>query len=352
MFVGAHWASAGVNMQIISLASLAVAVSVLAAAVPTAPKTTPLLPANDPFYVPPTGWENAAPGTIFRNRTVLAAIATAVPLPVEETFQLLYRTNDAFGAPLATVTTILVPYNAAPDKLMAYASAEDSTSTMCAPSYMSWIVTLSDYQGPKSAFTSGPQSGMAVLDAIRATKLFAPTLGLHPSARTVMWGYSGGAIAVGWAEALLATYGAPDLLKNVVGAATGGIPADILLTFIQLNNSPNSGFVPQGLTGLAAGYPDFFESYYSLATPKMLAIIADGIATQCGGNANADNIDFFDAAGTYFTTGASTLSIPIWQETFEKTKLGAANQTLVPSIPMHFYHAVADEYVGHIVSRI
>lgn len=69
----------------------------------------------------------------------------------------------------------------------------------------------------------------------------------------------------------------------------------------------------QALTGLAAGYPKFSESYYSLATPKMLALIADGIATQCGGDANANNIDLFDAAGTYFTTGASTPSIPIWQ---------------------------------------
>ncbi|KAL8283885.1 hypothetical protein RQP46_005317 [Phenoliferia psychrophenolica] len=367
------------KMHIASLASLVVAVSSVAAAVPTAPKTSPVLPADDPFYVPPTGCdrENAAPGTIFRNRTVLAALATAVPLPVIETYQLLYRTTDGNGLPLATVTTVLVPANAAPDKLMAYANAEDSTNTRCAPSYIiqfgspvetyessflletglfeaalaqGWIVTLSDYQGPKSAYTAGPQSGKAVLDSIRATKHFGPTIGLLPSARTVMWGYSGGAIAIGWAEALLATYGAPDLLKNVVGAATGGTPADLLASLIYLNNSPNSGFALQALTGLAAGYPKFSDSYYSLATPKMLALIADGIATQCGGDSNANGIDLFDAAGTYFTTGASTLSIPIWQETFALTKLGTANKTLVPSIPMHFYHALADEYIPYKVA--
>lgn len=49
-------------------------------------------------------------------------------------------------------------------------------------------------------------------------------IGLNPTANSVMWGYSGGAIAVGWAAALLDSY-APEL--NVVGASHSGTPADL-----------------------------------------------------------------------------------------------------------------------------
>ena len=57
--------------------------------------------------------------------------------------------------------------------------------------FTGWIVTLPDHEGPNSTFTAGPAEGMAMLDAIRATLLFGPTVGLVPYSRTVLWGYSG-----------------------------------------------------------------------------------------------------------------------------------------------------------------
>ncbi|KAL8292532.1 hypothetical protein RQP46_001144 [Phenoliferia psychrophenolica] len=112
-------------LQAISIFCLAAAASVAAA--PLVP--APLLPAQDPFYLPPAGWNQTARGSILRSRKVTAALYTAVPLPVTS-YQLLFVTSDAQELPLVTVTTILVPTNAAPGMLLAYSTAEDSVNTM------------------------------------------------------------------------------------------------------------------------------------------------------------------------------------------------------------------------------
>ena len=78
------------------------------------------------------------------------------------------------------------------------------------------------------------------------------------------------------------------------------------------NNSPKSALVLQVLTGLAAGYPDFSKSFYALATPLMLGLIKANKA----GVTNGANINYFDANRTYFTTGAETLSVPVWQVSY------------------------------------
>ncbi|KAL8276430.1 hypothetical protein RQP46_011182 [Phenoliferia psychrophenolica] len=199
-----------------------------------------------------------------------------------------------------------------------------------------WIVTLSDHEGPASAWTSGRQEGMAVLDSIRATLQFGEAFGLFPKpaeVKTVMWGYSGGAIATGWAEALLNSY-APDLASTIVGGASGGTPADLKASLLNLNGGPHSGYVLASLVGLATGYPAFSKLLYSLLTPKMLAMVNDALQTQCTGDGNAENIDFF-ADDTYFTTGTSTMSLPIWKATLLEQQFGLQNQTLAPTIPLY-----------------
>mgnify|MGYP001568480912 CR=1 FL=1 len=90
--------------------------------------------------------------------------------------------------------------------------------------FTGWIITLMDHEGPNSAYAYGPQAGKAVLDSVRATIAFGPAIGLDPTAKAVLWGYSGGAIAVSWAEALVNSY-APEL--HIVGGAHGGTPASL-----------------------------------------------------------------------------------------------------------------------------
>ena len=129
-----------------------------------------------------------------------------------------------------------------------------------------------------------------------------------------------GAIAVGWAEALMAEY-APEL--NIVGGAHGGTPASFqpvverivrrTLTYahkcgfeltlppphrmgvpglaVRTSLSSSSCMVPDvheipavlvaASYGLSTAYPDFHTALYSLATPKMKALIEYTVATQC-----------------------------------------------------------------------
>ena len=76
--------------------------------------TRPLLPADDPFCDPPTGFQHAAPGTVLRSRDVELAFMGLIPQRVKAT-QLLYRTTDMHGNPEAAATTVIVPAERAPN---------------------------------------------------------------------------------------------------------------------------------------------------------------------------------------------------------------------------------------------
>ena len=71
-------------------------------------KVRPLLPCDDPFYQPPSGYQYAEPGTVLRTRDVELAFLGLIPQPVQA-IQLLYRTMDMNGQPEAAVTTVIVP---------------------------------------------------------------------------------------------------------------------------------------------------------------------------------------------------------------------------------------------------
>ena len=91
---------------------------------------------------------------------------------------------------------------------------------------MGWIVSSPDYEGPGSSFSAGRLSGHGVLDGLRAALNFGSTLGLSSGVKVAGFGYSGGAIATGWAAALQPSY-APELTSKLVGWSYGGTPANI-----------------------------------------------------------------------------------------------------------------------------
>src|SRR5689334_12776032 len=61
-------------------------------------KVRPLLPRDDPFYKPPSGYECAEPGTVLRTRDVELAFLGLIPQHLRA-MQLLYRTTDMNGHP-------------------------------------------------------------------------------------------------------------------------------------------------------------------------------------------------------------------------------------------------------------
>jgi len=67
-------------------------------------------PSADPFYTAPAGLASYPPGAVLRSREV--TVQGLTDLASDTAYQLLYRTTDATGQPVATVATLLIPRHA------------------------------------------------------------------------------------------------------------------------------------------------------------------------------------------------------------------------------------------------
>lgn len=328
----------------------------------------PTMPANDPFYIPSVGFEDMEPGSILANRTIIAASLGLVPLPVE-VHQLLFRTTAADGkTAIATVTTVFKPLGAATDKFVSFATAEDSAALQCSPSYsylflaeqtdlimtieslllqiyisQGYIVASPDYEGPDSAFAAGRLEGMAVLDSMRAVQSFTP-LGLSSNPKIFGSGYSGGAIANGWAAALHPTY-AKDL--NVVGWAIGGTPSNLTGTFTNVDGTIFAGFLPAAIKGLSSpsAYPNLIALIERIATMEGKAAIKFAGEHCAPDDINTSTFAIL-ASPKYFINGDQFLYEPNISQVLQQTLMGL-NKNETPKAPILIYHANNDEIIPY-----
>lgn len=325
-------------------------------------------PDNDPFYQPPAGYASKAPGTILNQRDITAAFFGLVPVDVDA-YQLLYRTTAVNGSAIATVTTVFKPKNAKLDRLVSFATAYDSSSTKCQPSYayqlgasqdsliasvelliieiylaLGYTVVSSDYEGPEAAFGPGRLAGMGVLDGIRAAKSFK-TLGMTDNPMVVGVGYSGGSIATGWAASLQPKY-APEL--NIKGWVQGGTPANVTGTLFQLDNTAFSGLLPPAFVGLSkpsaygADLAPFLDKVVTAEGQKKLA----SAASQCF---TADLASFFEQSifdTSFQTLGKEFIFDPIVQSVLKQNTMGV-NKDETPTAPAFIYHATDDEVIPY-----
>ncbi|TVY22782.1 Lipase A [Lachnellula hyalina] len=322
-------------------------------------RQNPTPPDLDPFYSTPPGLNVSSPGDILRYRPVpypIAAFNTTV-LNLAAAFHIQYRTTDSLGNPEAAMTTLLIPLNADPAKLLSYQIAEDSAFQSCAPSFAlqkmsasnvtssielafieaalnkGWYVVTPDFEGPKSAYVAGPQAGHAVLDSLRAVMQSTAFSNITEEPRTALWGYSGGAFASNWALELQASY-APEL--NLVGAATGGTINNIAGAFSAINNGILAGLIPTSFMGLAAAYPDFSEALEEELVPETAATFKT-VLTECS---SGDSSAFTEQDMLlYFKTGAAFLNTSIVQSTLDKVNIGKH----VPITPLYIYKSINDE---------
>lgn len=351
-------------MKIVTIL-LAFALAVLAA--PTKERRdVPIYPSNDPFYQAPAGFESQPVGTILKSRKRDNPFGVIViPEILEATYQFLVRSEDTFGNPNAIATTLFIPNNADPSKLLSYQSAEDSAYINCSPSYAmqlnsdpssyispqveqilaqvalneGWYVVVPDYEGPKSAFGCGLQAGKAVLNSIRAVLLSGSTTGINQDAKVSYWGYSGGSIATGWASLLLPTY-APDLTKNNVGAAYGGIVANVEHTAQTNMGSPFASLIFSAMNGLSAEYPVLNDYINSNVFPDKLDQFRDA-KNECLVQALPEYA--FATWTDYFMEGDNTLNNPIVKNVTSQNNMILSG--LVPNIPLYFYNSVLDEVI-------
>lgn len=329
-------------------------------------KSAPLPPTSDPFYVPPKGWEKARPGTVLANRTITPSFTQSQKIDLQASYQLLYRTSGTDPSkPSYTVTTVLVPVNPRTNKLVMIMPYQDSNFVDCSPSYKiqygappdlnplqsieellwtsvlndGWIVTIPDHEGPLSAFSSGPLEGYASLDAARATLQFSP-VNLDRKAPVVGMGYSGGAIAGGWAAALQSSY-APDL--NVAGWAIGGTPSNSSAVFFGLDGTLFAGFAAAGIAGIVDSYPEANQYVGSQITPEGNAAL-QYTREHCMGdiivglqNVNITSNNFVQNQNQFLYANSIQGLL---------TKLTMAQDAkLTPTAPLYMYHATHDEVI-------
>lgn len=330
---------------------------------------SPTPPPEDPFYTPPSTLprgRKGRPGTIIRSRPVCIA-DLEVPVPYAA-WQIMYMSTGSetkHGKPselkaVPSVDTALIIEPLVEDAtgsrpLVSYQEAEDSDSTLKAPSYtlregtswdnavwqpmlaQGWEIVVPDFEGPKSAYGAGPLAGHGVLDGIRAAENFSATDGLQGSATHVgLSGYSGGAQATAWASELAPRY-APEL--QIVGVAEGGVPGEIKEDFDTINN----GILAPGLAfavalGVNAEYPNYLPE--SLLNSAGLALAAKMRAT---GETGYPNTYPKESVSDYTNCGCNPVEEP---QQFPRVAQLIPVENLgshIPAAPLYIYHDYNDE---------
>ncbi|KWX68576.1 lipase family protein [Mycobacterium sp. NAZ190054] len=330
---------------------------------PLQPKSRPVVPAKDPFYEPPGGFEHALPGTVLRSRDVELAFLGLIPQKFRAT-QLLYRTTDLNDGPQAAVTTVLVPAERTSDRPMpvvSYQCAIDAVAGRCFPSYAlrrgakalgavaqfeflliaaalaeGWAVSVPDHEGTTGMWGAPYEPGYHVLDGVRAALNHAP-LGLAQDAPVGLWGYSGGGLASAWAAEVQDTY-APDL--NVVGAVLGSPVGDLGHAFRRLNGSIYSGLPAMVVAALTHIYPDLERIIAEHATEDGKAML-NRIEKMTTAHAMLALV-FKDMAHMVDRPLEEILLTPEVQHVFDSIKLGTA----APKVPLLIVQAVHDRIIS------
>ena len=322
-------------------------------------KVRPLLPCDDPFYQPPSGYECAEPGTVLRTRDVELAFLGLIPQPAQA-IQLLYRTMDMNGQPEAAVTTVIVPAKLdreQPYPLLSYQCAIDAVSSRCFPSYAlrrrakalgsvsqfelllvaaavaeGWAVSIPDHEGLRGLWGAPYEPGYRVLDGIRAT-LSSERIGLSPDGPIGLWGYSGGGLASAWAAEMCGQY-APEL--DIVGAVLGSPVGDLGNTFRRLNGGFLAGLPAMVVAALAHAYPDLDRIIKEHTNDEGRALLdrlekmttVEAVLRMAGKNMG----DYLDEPLE------DILATPEVSHVFDSIRLGAA----VPKPPVLIVQAVHD----------
>ncbi|KAH8892326.1 LIP-domain-containing protein [Thozetella sp. PMI_491] len=326
----------------------------------------PIPPSQDPFYTPPCGFEHTEPGRILRTRQALGLVS--IIANSSDAYSLLYRTTGTRGQPSWAVTTLLVPANTSatlPKKLVSYNLAYDTPAVDWSPSYglyniystptgsgfpadstfiseilgRGWYVTVPDYEGPEASFIEGPQSGYAVIDAVRAS-IMADAID-SSDVQTALWGYSGGGFATAWAAELQPVY-APDL--KIIGAAVGAPPTNLSFSFEQINKSLFQFLIPTTLIGLVSQFPDANASFANaLHTDGPFNATVLYQVTKRSANDNREAFAYQDILD-YMVDKQPPLELPFIVDLVTTQTVLGKNGT--PQMPYFMYSAIDDRVVG------
>ncbi|WP_078326996.1 lipase family protein [Mycobacteroides salmoniphilum] len=323
----------------------------------------PLLPTEDPFYLPPLGFEHATPGTVLRTRDVETAFLGVIPQRFTAT-QLLYRSNDLNRRADAAVTTVLTPVGtdpAATVPIVSYQCAIDAVTDRCFPSYAlrrgahalgsfaqfellliaallarGWAVSIPDHEGVDGIWGAPEEPGYRTLDGLRAA-LNCDRLGLSRRAPIGLWGYSGGGLATAWTAEVSADY-APELA--IAGAVLGSPVGDLGHTFRRLNGGLFAALPGLVVAALSHVYPGLERVIEEHATPQGKEFLGrlEDMPTLRAILAMA----FKDMDDLVDQPLDQLLETPEVQHVFDSIKLGKT----VPTPPVLIVQAVHDQIIS------
>lgn len=340
-------------------------------------------PGGQAFYQPPDPLPAGRPGDILWSRTVTeSADLDRLGVTVH---QVLYRSDDALGEPIAVSGIVYLPADArtpivgygpgtrgladecatsriliAPARTARTPTATTPeapvvatptvTSTVTAPTATApadiravlsagWAVAVTDYEGlgtpGEHTYAVGRSEGHAVLDAVRAA-IRLPGSGLSAQAPVAVMGYSQGGGAAVWAGEQAASY-APEL--DLVAVVGGGVPADLAVVANTLDGSLYAGFALAAASGLDAAYPELDLAAYLTAHGRAEIAAAQ---TECSAGLVANHVG--QTIDEFTTT--DPLATPEWQTRLEENRLGADPDS-VPEVPILLYHAMSDSVVPY-----
>lgn len=327
-------------------------------ALPKEPKIYDALPVTPPdkdrWYRDPANLAELKPGSIIRSRVIQTRLL-GIPVPVFAK-QLLFRSTDVHGKPIATATTVVIPgipWKGSPRPVVSYQEAIDSLDSSCNPSftlragtfkeiallqyfvYQGFAINIPDFDGKYNTFATADE-GYMVLDSLRAMKNDR-SLNLKHSA-IGLYGYSGGGIGSAHAAELRASY-APDV--KITSAAFGGLPADYS-KLADYSSKPQPGLTGASNFMMWLGFAGFGKQYPEAFDPKrVLTRKGQGIV------ANLKDRCLYTAVGTgmfrpiesYLKPGFDLSEDRKIQKVLKDNSLGQH----IPDFPILWYHGMWDE---------
>lgn len=205
-----------------------------------------------------------------------------------------------------------------------------------------YAVAVTDYEGLGTpglhSYVHREAEARAVLDLARAAST-VPGADIGPDPRTVFSGYSQGGGAVAAAAEMHPQY-APDV--DLVGAAAGSPPADLLATLAQADGSAIAGVIGYALNSLSDTYPELQERIDEHLNDRGEAML-DVTAEQCIPETAAQ---FFMHETTQYTkTGRPAVDIvredPVAMEYLDMQQIGR----LTPTTPVRILAPLNDDVV-------
>jgi Secretory lipase len=323
-------------------------------------------PGQDPFYRYDGGTplEQVAPGAVLKTRTTWLHVV-GVPVPIKAV-QLLYRSTGQRGQATTNVTSILKPPVAlGTPRLVSYQSFYDSLNPDDEPSYQiaggglsiggaipqlesglvsplllaGYTVAVPDTEGQAADFAAGPEYGYNTIDGLRAAANASASTGVNASTKVGLIGYSGGAIATEWAAELAPSY-APDVDRDIVGSAIGGVLVDPAHNLHYVDGTPIwAGVMPMAIVGVARAFDIDLTPYLSAKGAEVYAKVKQASITNVLGQ--YPGLTWAQMAKPEYSTPES---VPEYVHAANQLIMGTAPGA--PSAPLFIGQGAAGELEG------